>query len=493
MRRILVIAWWLAGMAPANAEPFADFRIPDHTTRSGRVHLGVTSTWRAGGTNEYESRETYSRFGTGADYSWLRDADDLQLRLDGSIDASAGRDDSQGRQILGAGRQNWSSRRRNRGEVIRWSTSVRVYPWEQPWGIEFGGGGSFDFDHTSWHEHRITRDFATSILRSTSIDHHTSRRRQRSVQLVVAPGWGRVRDASAVYAVHVLEERLQSAGVLSRPPSTGAATALASLFHVRDGFSAPHQRPDRFFWREVERILVEDGALDGGGLDALAAFYLQEAIQPGFAFEVLRWQINDQRLRGWFIGGVVEAAHGSLTFQDEQTSIYTLVGPDSTTTQTTATTFRRTRSDDRYFAGAKLEAHAPLGWRWQVGARSQILAPLRSQEDGFKTQSAALASWRIADRWSWNAGGSHERIFLESEDPQPWSRVWEVRLGTSLSYFLEDRILLQANLEQLQIRERYRTPGHRYVRDGLFFVGATYRFSGALDAPGLMTPQRLLH
>src|SRR5262249_36178008 len=128
--------------------------------------------------------------------------------------------------------------------------------------------------------------------------------RRRSAFGSASVGFGRVRDASVVFAVEVLEERLTATGALARPPSPEARQRLAELFFQRDEFSSPHTRPERFFWNEVERILRDDGALTGDAIGAESILLALEAVRP----LVPNSQSSDfVRFRGFFVGPQISA------------------------------------------------------------------------------------------------------------------------------------------------------------------------------------------
>src|SRR5205823_173566 len=76
----------------------------------------------------------------------------------------------------------------------------------------------------------------------------------------VSLGHGRVRDATGVQLARLLEARLLEAGAIRAPLSRAAKERIAALYYLRPSLSVAHERPDRFFWREVGRVLREVGA-----------------------------------------------------------------------------------------------------------------------------------------------------------------------------------------------------------------------------------------
>src|SRR5262249_49937216 len=130
------------------------------------------------------------------------------------------------------------------------------------------------------------------------------------LSLDASASWGRVRDATPVYQVEVLEERLRETGTLHQPLSRHAREQLAALYTVEGDVAFAHQRPTKYFWRELERILREDGVLDPGGLDAYAVQRLLEPITITGAIVA--------RTAGYTVGPVFHAVTTQFHSAEEQ-------------------------------------------------------------------------------------------------------------------------------------------------------------------------------
>lgn len=82
MRRI-VLSILRVGFLPtfAYADPFADFRIPDHVIRTGAVDVSGAGSWSAETWSE-EQRSSSMRSALRLSLGWTRDSDALQYGAD---------------------------------------------------------------------------------------------------------------------------------------------------------------------------------------------------------------------------------------------------------------------------------------------------------------------------------------------------------------------------------------------------------------------------
>jgi hypothetical protein len=140
--------------------------------------------------------------------------------------------------------------------------------------------------------------------------------------------------------------------------------------------------------------------------------------------------------------------------------------------------------------GAEAEFHLPAGTRWQIDASSRALASNRDFPHNLDLTSSASASCFVADRWAVAGSVSQARLYTLGGSSYSRPDDWRVSYGLSAGFFVEDRLLLGATALETQESERY--DRHYYSRDARFSLGLTYRFIGALQAPGLIEPMRLL-
>ena len=480
---VLVLSITLPALA--SADPFSEFRIPDHSWASGSLGANMTGDWSASGDNVAESRR--NAFDAQLDPSLLlaRDGDLLQRSLLLEFFGAGNVLDEDLIQHSGSYTPYRSTHTQGTTESWRLGGSLRAYPWRTALGL--GASGSVTGAYIQeWSRMEESLD----PIRWMNNDREDVHRYDYNARLAVSAGLGRVRDATVIQDVHVLEQRLQETGAISRPLSKTARERLAALYYVAPDYAFPHDRPDRYVWREVERILREDGALGEHGLDPYAVLRAKEP----YLYRVTR-------LSGWFLGPVVEGRHQhSVLRLDEFTSTSLLDELGEVATYWGSTTARRyVTSYDGVNAGALAQVGHPIGWRWQFDLRSQVTTPVRPGERGLDASSNAGVTWLVADRWEAQAFFSHARQWLAPRDGDPLlENSWAVHAGAELGWYLEDRVRVSASIVQFQQQDRYYREAHpglqysnrTYVRDTHFFLGLTYHFLGRLDAPGLIGPAR---
>jgi hypothetical protein len=307
----------------------------------------------------------------------------------------------------------------------------------------------------------------------------------------VGAGWGRVRDASVVYDAHVMEERLRDAGALTRPLSSAARQRLAALLAVSPAYSAAHERPDRFVWRDIEGILRDDDALADGGLDAYAVMKAREDYRfRGFP-----------RALGWFVGPVLSASHQRDDHRlDHESSYLSYSGGSLDYSDRSSVTERYDDEYDRIWAGGQVEYHRPLGWVGQVDASAHASTPVRPGDSGLQAGFSGSASWFVAERWSVTpeVGGSRSYFAPRGGQDRLQDDSWSRSCGVTLDFHIEDRLSLGLALRDQQMRYRLLDPWlatsqRAFRHDSEIELVLNYAFLGRVEAPGLIDPVTPVH
>jgi hypothetical protein len=457
---------------PARADdPFAEYRIPDHSWTSGSASLSTTANQ---GIQQFSGRyESHELNGSGSVYVERGyDSDPLYWWLSTSVGGRAAVRSVSYRPYPEYDRQDHIA-----DALEQWyvSGATRFYPGPGPLGFLASATLSAYYDQ-SWSRADLYRDAGLG-WRDQQRDFDRSDYHALNLTARVGPVWGRVRDATPVYSVHVLEQRLIEAGALAGPLTAKARERLAAVIAAGNEIGAAHERPGRFLWREVERVLREEGAIGEGGLGAYATLRASEYTQPRGRF---------QRQRGRLFGPVLTARAGSSVTRGQSESEWrvfvadTLYLDDRTVVQVPV--YRSTV--DQYWAGVQGECHQPLGWSWQLDLSGAVEAETRVGQHGYRCESAATLGWDIADRWAAQAGWSQERNNARPDVLEP---AWVAQAGVSLAWFVEDRTSLSLSVNEMQ--ERW---SDTFYRQRQATIGLAYRFLGSFSAPGLMEPMHRL-
>ena len=293
-RPLVMVALRGASMAAALALPctleasdFDDFRIPDHRARSMAMSLSTAATQSWGNSGAFEGESGSWGSGLTANGNWFRDSERIQTSTSFGLGGQGTRDRNENHLMLDI---DPSFVRRSDGEASTrdlrefWSLGLggRVYPWTVP--LSMGGNvtnyASYD---QRWMDQRsvdmLQRPTPPNSQRFEAQSDANLWRYSYATLIDADAGLGRVRDATGVYRAQLLVDRLGRDGVLARAPSREARARLARLYYIESDYSVAHDRGAKFFWRDVEKILGEDGALGPAGLDA---YSLQHALEPYF-------------------------------------------------------------------------------------------------------------------------------------------------------------------------------------------------------------------
>ena len=290
--RSALLAAALLVPACAGAGEFDAYRIPEHTWRSGSVALAGRYSH-----DSHTQDAPYSAAGVSSDgasalgLSFARGYDSDRFQHAWSVDARGslvGSTADERNETLAQAMNSWSGDAS--GSCRIWG-NIRAYPEKRDLGMDLS---AFFFASSGESRGRLDqRQFTPPVAGryETRLSNQGNSYQYSGIARITL-GHGIVRDATVVEDVHILESRLLAAGTLSRPLTPAGRARLAELLTVTPSLSFEHDRPERFEWREVERILREDGALSGGSLDAYGVL---RAMEPYLS-------VSSQRRSGHFAG-----------------------------------------------------------------------------------------------------------------------------------------------------------------------------------------------
>jgi hypothetical protein len=488
MKPFPFLALCLALVLPAHADtdPFAEFRIPGHAWRSGSAGSYFSASRSDQNTDGQFERDDSQRSSLSGSLKAGWDSDALQYALGASAQGLLERNDR--RTDIDEPHYQERDAREARTASESWllEGSLRAYPWRPPVGLGVSGTVQGNYlQNRSVFGYRRSQDYFEPLRQES--DHTWTRHDyQTTATASVSAGLGRVRDASVVYDVHLLEERLIETGALARPLSAAARAKLAALYYVAPFFAAAHERPDRFTWREIERVLREDGALGKNGLDAYSVLRARERVAPAR---------RATRQRGWFIGPVGQFTTRHSISREEETVADRQYVSDTLWSEAHGTWNRRGVSAyDGLALGGMAECHLPIGWRWQLDATARVTRPARSGESGLDVSNRASVSWFMADRWLASAALDQSRSYFRPRDAggAPDTDEWQTQAQAGVAFYLEDRTSIALTVQQQQVQSAHDPYyGRVFSRDSYVNLSISYRFLGRLDAPGLI--ERVSH
>jgi len=470
----LLAAFLLAGTSLA--EDFSRFRIPEHSVFSLTGELEGVYDRTDVDTYDMEMKDAFWQSTFVSSGCWLVESDRCRssLSFDGTVIGF--RDSYERLSSSGAYRGLDTELHRELIQALDSDWDVRLYPWECPVGLTATLTATAGWAQGWWHRERDTEGGSQHSHEWEDIE---SWEYYYSAQTSFGIGIGRVRNATSVYDVVVLERRLREVGVITKPLRDATRQALIDLFYREGDYKILHQRPDRFFWRDVERILFDDPAVVSQDYDSYIAQRLEESFFP----------YRRSRSIGWFFGfhGAASHTHELDRWFDKEFRIWNIQDGNSILDTTSYGWNRYDWSEDEVALGVRAEYYRPLGTDWQISLSTTYDLPVQRPGDGYDWESSAEAFYLLADRWNARLGVFYTREIIDPKDRNLTHRdQWYVAVYPELGYFIEDNLELSLNLNLRHQKYDYHIPNcpdyarEDYYRDTRVALGMTYLFRGAI-------------
>ncbi len=483
MRRTLLAAAVLLALPAAGraGDAFSDFRIPDHHEHVYAASLSAyadRSSSNSPGTSAF-SRNASPMFGAQA--RWTRDSEARQWDI-GLIGSARGDWASSGGVRVDPGYASYdqSDRSSNALESVRLVSSARTYPFRVPLGITASLSAS-SLDQQTWDRSSDLRQYVVPTPAQTqlAVGSRETWSYYQQVGAGVGVGWGRVRDASGVHVAEWMERRWMRDHALARPLSDAARAKLAQLFSIRSSYGYVHDRPDKAFWRDVESVLREDGALAHDGLDAWASNHALDALTAT--------SFGSARASGWFVGPQVATEQTHQVVRVDVANSISMSSVASSAYDEFRQGVRQVFSTSSTTVGLVAQVARAFGLRTQLDAIAFAGADVRGLRRYTEASAEIVARCWIDERWALGARTAGSRTITAADAYQP--DTWSALAEGGLSYYLEDH--WSAGVLASIARSMRDVPSHDSVRQGRIQLGIGWN-RGALDAPGLIAPVRPL-
>lgn len=425
----------------ARADDYSGYRIPEFRRQS--LDLSTAGSWTSSRGASLGFQSERSGFSGRALGNYVLDvqSDRLSDRLRVSASGQASRSRTKQDQDNGVSREHLELR----APEEQANASLDA---QRSWFSPGGGPGLTASAGVSFLSTASRRDIDTQGLAPGIRSEVQSRLRESSREFTMvaglSPGWGRVRDVSAVVSAKAIEDRLRRAGRLSRELTPEERQRLAQVLSLGEFAFSIHDRPTRYLWREVSRVLRESGALTGSGFDAEAVERSQEGIGSFRVFAArsgTRFAVSFQGLRT----ETSETRTGSL--------VHRVYQADSLFSQNESQLDSRL-DDDRAYAvwGMFFDLSRPSGFFSQWDLRSSL-----QREDGpdrtLVMDHRLLYQRLCLDRWTVIGIASHQ-IASMVQDGQRTQPDWRLSASASLEYRVEDSWTMTLTWSHLQGMDR---------------------------------------
>jgi hypothetical protein len=482
VRRALAMAsaFCLLPVAARAGDPYADFRVPDHRTFSWAVTALINASGAYYGAPGGESRNSAYRSTLANSQKWHAESETRQydLGVGQQLDWSRGslREDQSFTQLYRQVEHNRTDR-----QELTLTANRSDYPGGGPFFLSYSASTSLLFSQ---------RVFADNTHAITPPDEFLSGQNNELREYLqdgvatVGAGAGRIRNVTGVYSAQLLEARLRATGRLTRPLSDESRRRLAAAYYIAPELNVAHERSDKYFWREVERILREDGALEGSSLDA---YSLQRLLEPA-TNRVFWTRLSGIRVTPFL--SVVET-RGHSDFDLHTSSLFRSGGVPVAGSEF-ASSDRTHSKRDEATVGLELRCEKPAGprWQWEFNSSGGYGGGRRRASS---LNSSAQVTWLVADRW-YALGAVAHSIQSARIDGARYLPNWQYGSNATVGYWVEDSWSLDLSLANNQFATRFRSPFFNFVsyqRNASLNLGLSYRPAGRFAAPGLGISERL--
>jgi hypothetical protein len=487
-----------APITPTSADDFTDFRIPSNRTLLWTAGLHARATGQDASSNGTNGSLGSGSVDASSAFSWFSDSDPSFTRVYADLAARGQRLHQDTQNLFSTPPSSTLSltERSIRDVLENWTlgASTRRYPWAAPLGFEIGLQGQGDYSQ-NWdsqsHDAFIVNPGLT--FQNTQSSDQERWTYLSSFAATAAAGWGRVRSATGIYDALVLEQRLRETGALTRPLSSQGRQRLADVLYLRGSLDTVRERPGRTLWREIERVLAEDGALEAGGLDPYSVLRAAEphlgASRPLTSDGVPISPVP--RLTGYFAGvRLLDRHSNSVQRMDAATSFQTIQNGVVIDSGSSTFASRVSQPQDFVDCGPTAEFHRPLDARWQIDAFGDARIGLRAEDNYLVGDGSASLAWLAADRWTASASTSYTWTDDDRTEGATPGDYWAWAANLNVDWYLEDRtsITFSAGMNQGWIRGDPSAPAgpaaHIFVRNMTTSIGLNYRFTGWIATPG---------
>jgi hypothetical protein len=266
-------------------------------------------------------------------------------------------------------------------------------------------------------------------------------------------GVGKMRNVTAVISAIRFQQRLKQLNLLNGDLSEGSIEDLAQQFYREGYYGEAYVRPDKLFWQKIQNALAGDG-VSLAGLNQYADSYLREV--PN--------ELRFMRTEG-VVGGAQLQMQYSNQFQTTSPGVRNLAEAFYTLGNIYAQYSHQLNLNSQKAFGASLSG-----------------GPNIVRDSQMKQQYAAEANvaydYELTDRIVLSA---YEVFSLEYINMAVQARSLSDNIGTSVNYFIEDKVSLSASYSWNYFdNKNYVAPVHGETIDNSVKIGVTYYINRGL-------------
>ncbi len=498
MHRKLLCLLMLGIAGTVWADEFSEFRVPRNRAVQTGFRFGANFSRQANGSTDTDwSKSTgYSHNGNGSFYHSLWTESERatnELLFSGYLNESVSRSDANYRGYYVG--ENGNDHRQGYG--FGSGASLSVEHSRYLFGDLIGGTVEMyalaEYDGVGDKRHGYSRRWSSYVDQYEEYSYRSESedwRQRYRFSTDVGPKFGRTRNVTAVARALVMEQRLIDSGVLSGKLQASTRSALASVIYSSDYYNLKHDRSDKFFWADVEKVFASDPAYVKP-LDAYTLTHIQEGYLG-----------STTRFRGLSFSPLISYDHSNELSHswDQQVQIYR--DESGYVYQAYERYGSNAWRSDHFSYGASVAYDVPFGLKWQYHLAAQYFHAPKTNSVGYphtqywRTRVQSNLSWLVTDRWFGRATLNADLKYDDTVgDKSPMSERNDYGFMLEVDFLVLDRVAIFGEYSDVINYSVNRTAyydyydgsaithyNENYSRRSEFRIGMTYSFRGPVLA-----------
>jgi hypothetical protein len=422
------------GIGNTNPAVFTKYRIPETILsvtqlNSNLSYSSTNNTQSDLGTGYYPSRANFNsnlNYELTPKYQYLNERDDQKITFTAKLD----------------GIYNYYGQKNSNDIYESYNKRINInFEASSEYNKYFGQDNLFFNLASSAY---VTIDELYSNPYNSTVEVYSSNKVQ-NYTLRLGFGWGKIRNVTPVVSAIRFQERLKQLNLINNDLSGNAINDLAQQFSKEDYYGLVHDRPGKYFWQDVEDVLVKHN-LSSNSLNEYSRQFLQET---PYEIRFLRKEGIEAMLDLRFEYDNIYTSETSLISENLSPQLYGFL-----------------EFDHQLNLNSQLRAYVSLSGGPNLSEHS-----LTNQ-----TYDCLLSinyDYELTNRFVMSIGNSLSQVFTNRKHALPQIKSLVYNLSVSCDYFIEDQISLTT-----RYTFNYNGTNYQYVKtsgvNNNLSIGITY-------------------
>lgn len=420
-----------------NADPtvFTKFKVPDTDLRTLWINTGLNLTTNKQTQSYFSDISSYNsnfNFNLNPNYLLLNETDNRYLALSASLYTSYSKVYSESKTSYDPITNVNNSKTYNGNLSLQFTLNNYINPEEVFYSL-----GSDILVQMNDNKSDQTQTTSTSYYQGYKLQNYV---------FSFGIGIGKIRNVTSVVSAIRLQERLKQLNLINNDLNENTIEDLAQQFYKQSYYSQVHDRPDKYFWQGVDKVLSNDG-ISLNGLNMYADNYLRETVN----------EIRFMRLEG-----LIAQIGLQLNYQNNYESI--AIFKISEQLYTLA---------NLYLAYShQMDLNSQIGFNISLSGGPNVLANPKFRQQ-YYIVTGINYDYEITDRLVASINNSFSLLF---QNANYGTKDLSNSLSLTGNYFIEDNLSLNASYQWHYSDMRYYSLQSNTLNYNSVNLGFTYYF-----------------